>query len=308
MSLSFQEIASLWKTNKRQWIKDSSYAAYAQIIKTHLNPSFGTFDKIDEACVQNYVNSKLSSGLSVKTVKDTLVVLKMVLSYGEKLGEIGQVKFKIHFPTSVKRKSPVVILSPVEQRKLYLYLHRNLSPRNIGILICLYTGVRIGEICALQWKDIDLLNGTINISKTIQRIWLSDDTEKINHLVIGPPKTSTSAREIPISHNLMKILRPLKRMVDDDFFVISGKETPIEPRYYRDYFRKILLNLGMQPVRFHALRHSFATRCIESKCDYKTVSAILGHASLSTTMDLYVHPGINDKKQCIEKMARMLGT
>ena len=104
----------------------------------------------------------------------------------------------------------------------------------------------------------------------------------------------------------MKIVQPLRKVMADDFYVISNAVTPLEPRYYRDYFRKLLASLGIPPTRFHALRHSFATRCIESKCDYKTVSVILGHSSLATTMDLYVHPGFEEKKRCVNRMAKSL--
>ena len=125
-------------------------------------------------------------------------------------------------------------------------------------------------------------------------------------LSVGTPKTLTSLRDIPISRELMKTIRPLRKVMKDDFFVASNAEAPLESRYYRDYFRKLLGELGIPPVRFHALRHSFATRCIENKCDYKTVSVLLGHASISTTLDLYVHPGYSEKKKCIDRIARRL--
>lgn len=105
----------------------------------------------------------------------------------------------------------------------------------------------------------------------------------------------------------MKIVRPLRKVMADDFYIVSNADTPLEPRYYRDYFQKLLSKIGILPTRFHALRHSFATRCIESRCDYKTVSVILGHSSLATTMDLYVHPGQKEKKKVIEKMCKSLG-
>ena len=113
-------------------------------------------------------------------------------------------------------------------------------------------------------------------------------------------------RDIPITRALADIIRPLRRIVNPDFYVISNATEPLEPRYYRDYYRKVLDKLDIPRTRFHALRHSFATRCIESKCDYKTVSAILGHASITTTLDLYVHPGYTEKKKCIDRMARAL--
>ncbi|MBQ7575374.1 MAG: site-specific integrase [Bacteroidales bacterium] len=162
-------------------------------------------------------------------------------------------------------------------------------------------------MCALQWRDIDLENNEFHISKTVQRVFLSDGPDKEYYISLGPPKTPSSHRDIPLSDELIKILGPLKGIVNEDYFVVSNAPDPLEPRYYRDYFKKLMKNLGLPPVRFHCLRHTFANRCIEGKCDYKTVSAILGHASLATTMDIYVHPGHDDKKRCIDQMAGLIG-
>ena len=130
-------------------------------------------------------------------------------------------------------------------------------------------------------------------------------SDKEYTLTIGTPKTKSSVRDIPVTKPLVQIIRPLLKIVNREYFVVTNEREPLEPRYYRDYFFRTLTGLGIPPVRFHALRHSFATRCIESRCDYKTVSVILGHASISTTLDLYVHPGYTEKKRCIERMNRL---
>lgn len=102
------------------------------------------------------------------------------------------------------------------------------------------------------------------------------------------------------------MIRPLQKVVNNDYYVLSNDVVPIEPRTYRNYYMKLMKHLGIPPLKFHGLRHSFATRCIESRCDYKTVSVILGHADISTTLNLYVHPGAEQKKKCIDKMLRSL--
>ena len=305
---SFLEVTNLWKEDKRKWVKPSTFATYVNQVNKHLLPYFGATSpgKITETLVQDYVNQMLPN-LGIGTIRDSLMILRMILRFGEKHCGWPEIRFDIRYPTSVESKREVPVLKPSDQKKLLAHLNGNFSFRNLGLLICLHTGIRIGEVCGLQWKDLDVESGLVHITKTVQRIWLSDGAENVYALTVHSPKTVSSVRDIPISKVLMKIIRPLRKVMDDDFFVVSNAPEPPEPRYYRDYFRKLLSQLGIPPIRFHALRHSFATRCIESKCDYKTVSVILGHASLATTMDLYVHPGFAEKKKAIEKMARSLG-
>ena len=307
-TLSFQEVTALWKDDKRKWVKPSTYATYVNQVNKHLLPFFGTMTQgqISEAVIQGYVNRFLPL-LSTGTIRDSIMILRMILRYGEKHCNWPSIKFNIHYPTSAESRKEVPVLKPADQKKLLEYLGSNFSFRNLGILICLHTGLRIGEVCALQWKDLDVGSGVIHVTKTVQRIWMNDSGQRSYTLSVGTPKTLTSMRDIPISRELLKTIRPLRKVMKDEFYVVSNAEAPLEPRYYRDYFRKLLGELEISPIRFHALRHSFATRCIESKCDYKTVSVILGHASLATTMDLYVHPGFAEKKKAIEKMARSLG-
>ena len=146
----------------------------------------------------------------------------------------------------------------------------------------------------------------IHVSKTIQRIYLVDGEEKYTELIIDKPKTKNSIREIPMTRDLLALVRPLKKIVRGDFYVLTNAAEPTEPRTYRTYFNKLQHQLGLPKMRFHGLRHSFATRCIESKCDYKTVSVLLGHSNISTTLNLYVHPNIEQKRKCIDTMDKML--
>ena len=170
----------------------------------------------------------------------------------------------------------------------------------------LHTGMRIGEICALKWADINLSEATISVNKTLERIYLSDETPSKTEIVISSPKTANSHREIPIGKGLLKILRSIMAVVNSDFYVITNETEPTEPRTYRNYYKHLMESLHLPAMKFHGLRHSFATRCIESNCDYKTVSVILGHSNIATTLNLYVHPNMEQKKKCIDKMLRSL--
>lgn len=299
------QIADLWKEEKKQFVKKSTYAAYSLIVDTHLLPVFGNLTQVTEKEVQEFVLIKLQAGLSQKTIKDILIVLRMILKYGAKQQYCTYLPFDVKFPTE-RECQKLSVLSISNQRKIINYVIENFTFRNLGLFICLSTGIRIGEVCALTWEDIDTDNGIIHIRKTLQRIYVNENGKKRTELLIDTPKTATSMRDIPMIKELYGILKPLKKIVRNDYFVLTNDITPTEPRTYRNYYKKLLKKLGIPPVKFHGLRHSFATRCIESKCDYKTVSVILGHSNISTTLNLYVHPNLDQKKRCIDKMFRMI--
>ena len=142
--------------------------------------------------------------------------------------------------------------------------------------------------------------------KDIQRVYVLDEDKRYTELLIDTPKTKNSVRDIPMTQDLLRILKPLKKIVNDEFFVLTNDSKPTEPRTYRNYYKRLMKRLGIPELKFHGLRHSFATRCIEGKCDYKTVSVILGHSNISTTLNLYVHPNLEQKKKCINQMNRSL--
>lgn len=302
---NISQIADLWKEEKRQFVKKSTFAAYSLIVETHLQPAFGNLTAVTEKDVQDFVLQKLNGGLSQKTIKDMLIVLRMILKFGAKKNYCVYAPIDVIFPTDRERQE-LEVLSIANQKKIMRFVEDNFTFRNLGIFICLSTGIRIGEICALTWDDIDIENGVIHIRKTIQRIYVKENGIKKTELLIDTPKTATSMRDIPMIKDLYEILKPLKKVVNNDYFVLTNEATPTEPRTYRNYYKKLLDKLGIPPIKFHGLRHSFATRCIESKCDYKTVSVILGHSNISTTLNLYVHPNYEQKKKCIDKMFRKI--
>lgn len=180
------------------------------------------------------------------------------------------------------------------------------KPKRLGILIGLCTGMRIGEICGLRWENIDVDNKCIHVTHTIERI-MDIDTRKTK-VIESTPKTIESRRDIPIGRDLLGILKKFKACYNDSFYVTTGDEKFCEPRVYRNYYRHLVLNeVGLDRcIKFHGLRHSFATRMIASKADMKTTSRILGHSDVSTTMNLYVHPSMDDKLDAINKSMKNL--
>jgi len=302
---SIRQISDLWMEEKRQFVKKSTFAAYSLIVETHLLPTFGHLTAVTEKDVQDFVLHKLNGGLSQKTIKDMLIVLRMILKYGAKKNYCVYAPIDVIFPTDRERQE-LEVLSIANQKKIMRFVEDNFTFRNLGIFICLSTGVRIGEICALTWEDIDTENGIIHIRKTIQRIYIRENGVRHTELMIDTPKTATSIRDIPMTKDLLSVLKPLRKVVNENFFVLTNDIMPTEPRTYRNYYKKLLAKLDIPPIKFHGLRHSFATRCIESHCDYKTVSVILGHSNISTTLNLYVHPNYEQKKKCIDKMLKSL--
>ncbi len=304
---NFKAVAELWKAEKIQYVKKSTYEAYWLIIKSHLIPEMGELYVVTNDFVQAFVNRKLSSGLCQKSVRDMLVVLKMILRYAAKNNYMPYQQLDIVFPTE-REKRTIDVLTVEQHKFLQNYVKKHLTFLNLGIFICLNSGLRIGEICALKWEDLDTYSGVIQVNKTIQRVYLADDylPKKRSEVILDKPKTSNSNREVPMTPALLVVIRSLKKLVCPGTYVLTNSPNPVEPRVYRVYFRKLMQQLNLPIIHFHGLRHSFATRCIESKCDYKTVSVLLGHSNISTTLNLYVHPNLAQKRKCINSVGKLL--
>lgn len=232
-----------------------------------------------------------------------VAVLKSVVKYGNKHGIFPFEEWDIEYPTDTgNRLLPTLSLN--HQRILMHHLIEQPTPQNIGVLLALCTGMRIGEVCALKWEDVDFAQKTITVRHTVGRIYNceSKTTERIH----SAPKTKNSCREIPISKQLFQSLKVVRKQSRATYVVGTSTQSK-EPRSYRDYFGRLLKRLNIPHLVFHGLRHTFATRCIESQCDYKTVSVILGHSNVATTLNLYVHPNLSQKKRCIDRMSNFLG-
>lgn len=303
---TIREIAEAWKEYKRPYVKQSTMAAYVLILENHVLPEFGDNDSLHEHDVQAFVLKKIEYGLSAKSVKDILIVLKMVMKFGVKNEWMNHYEWDIKFPVNSQPKE-LEVLSVANHKKILDYVQHNFTFMSLGIYISLSTGLRIGEICALKWSDINVADGKITVQRTIERIYMVEGEKKHTQLVINTPKTVNSCREIPISKELLAMVKPMKKVVNADFYVLTNEDKPTEPRTYRNYYNRLMEKLDIPKLKYHGLRHSFATRCIEAGCDYKTVSVLLGHSNISTTLNLYVHPNMEQKKRCINKMLKSLG-
>ena len=232
-----------------------------------------------------------------------IVLVKTTLNSAIEKNIIPSQSFKYKFPPS-KIRTPLKTFTISEQKRIFQYLSSNITPENSGLLLCLQTGLRLGEICGLQWKDIDFNNQTVSISRTLQRIYIKENNRSYSKTVTTIPKTRNSFRTIPVSSDFLDAVKSLYK--SPDYHFITNSEKYIEPHSYRYYYKKILKHLKIQPLPFHSLRHTFATQAVELGIDCKTISEILGHSNVNTTLNLYIHPKIEYKRQCIKLIYKNL--
>lgn len=299
-TVRFEDIAEGWLEVKKNAIKESTYYNYVYNINKHLKPKFRRFrlGKLQKYNFNSFIEEKMKD-LSPKTVREITNVLKQILRYA--MEEYNCV-FKINSITSPRVEiDDIRILSKREKGKLERYCIKDGSLRCMGILICLYTGLRIGEVCALKWENIDLDKKTLYVRNTLQRVY--DEKRKTTKIIIDKPKTKKSIRSIPISTKLYNMLRPLKKQYqNEDFFLTGLSDKFIEPRSYQNIYKKILSDCEIKEYKFHILRHTFATQCIEVGMDVKSLSEILGHANSEVTLNRYVHSSYKAKKKFLEKL------
>ena len=305
--MTIEEIVPKWLEYKRPFVKESTFASYVLASRVTLLPEFGRCDKITEDMVQDFALKCLAKGLSKRTIGDRLMVLKMIVKFASSKKWMEYCEWKVIYPTSTNAKAEINVLTPAEHKKTLDYIKDHFTFRALGIYISLTAGLRIGEVCGLKWEDVDCEKGIIRVQRTVERIYVADTNARSTKIVINTPKTTASRRDVPMCKELLSMMKPLKKVVNEKFYVLTNAENPTEPRAYRKFFHELMKKIGMPLVRYHDLRHTFATRCIESKCDYKTVSALLGHSSISITLDMYVHPDTSQKRNAVNKMFKALG-
>lgn len=292
-----------WLNEKKTYVKESTYANYSYIVYNYIIPYVGNYNvkKLNKKVFQDLILNLHKKSLSNKTIKDIIMVIKSSLRKVFEENKIKSFSLKLVYPKEKNTKT-MNVLSKNEQHILMEYIIKNISDKNVGILLSLLCGLRIGEVCALKWENIDLENKIIHITKTIQRIYIKENNTILSKVVITNPKTIKSNRDIPINDFMYEKLINLRK--NNNVFVLSGNAQYIEPRTYRNYFAKILKSLNLRHFKYHALRHTFASNLISLKIDYKTVSELLGHSNISLTLNLYVHPSNQDKLECIDILTK----
>ncbi len=297
-TICFKKLAMEWIEIKRNTVKHSTYCNYKFIVEKYL---ISNLEKLNLKKLEKFNYNKfiqdLAKTLSQKTTRDIVNVLKAILMYaGTHYGLAVNVQ-GIYAPRvdAVNIK----VLTRREQGRLERYCMKQGTLTCLGIVISLKTGLRIGEVCALKWEDIDLDGRNIYVKKTLQRVYNGKDSK----VIIDSPKTRSSVRAIPISDKLYAVLQPMKKTYSKDAFFLTGEEDKFfEPRRYQYYYKLILKACKVKQYKYHILRHTFATNCIEVGMDAKSLSEILGHANVNITLSRYVHSSYKMKKKYLEKL------
>ena len=297
---NFGYFTGQWLKTVKPKCKQSTYSKYSNICKCHILPFLGDI-KINLFCNED-INKFLDniSNLAEKTQNDILCVVKMIYAFAESLGYKGNACMKM-ISVRVPHKQ-MRVLSIQEQIILSDYLVKDMDLCKLGTYIALCTGIRIGELCALKKDNISFENNFIHIGATMQRVQVENSEQK-TEVTITEPKSYCSIRNIPITKPLVDFLQKLCHCMPDNAYILTGDSVRfIEPAVMRYHFSRQLKACGLENVRFHTLRHSFATRCVETGIDIKTLSEILGHENVNITLNRYVHSSMKLKRDSIERL------
>lgn len=299
-----------WLSVTKTRIKDSTYVKYFNIINNHILPFLGNIypEEIDDLAVMKFGNILLESGswnrnpLSPKTVKDILLVLNSVMKYIRLFYKHDLPQVNITYPKQPRKD--IRVLTAAEQKRLSEYLTTDIDSCKFGVLLAMYTGLRIGEICALKWGEISTETGMIHICRTMQRLQNTDSNiDNKTEILISSPKSDSSDRWIPMTDNVYELCMAM-RVGSPEAYVLTGNSTHfMEPRNLQYRFSKYTKDCGITGVTFHTLRHTFATRCVEVGFEIKSLSEILGHSDVKITLNRYVHSSSQLKKENMDKLS-----
>jgi integrase len=296
-NINLSTISDDWLMINKNKFKQSTYQGYKYKIEKYIKNHYIftlSVTLITDNDIINFVNTLVDKDLSSKTINDIISVINALFNFIEKRYKINH----IEVPYVKNDYKEMRVLTISEQKILEEYLYQNMDNYKFGVYIALYTGIRIGELCALKWSDIN--NGAININKTVIR--LKDGTK--TKIVIDSPKTNNSYRSIPIPDFLNEIIET-HRKTPDQYVLSSDKISFVEPRLMQIHFKKIISDCNIYDASFHTLRHTFATRCVECGFDIKSLSEILGHSNVQITLNKYVHSSMELKQINMNKLQKI---
>lgn len=301
-NLTLNNLFAMWFTDIRLKVKESTYMNYQMKYEKHISSSLGKtlYERLTVEKLNDFVQAKLSSGLSAKYTADIMAVIKSVCRSAKKrFGYEDKSVFMVIPKDKAKEKE---LLDKTEQTRLNNYLIANPTPSNVGILLSAATGIRIGELCALKWENINLEKRILTVSNTVQRI-KNIDGETATKVVVTSPKSSSSIREIPLPEFIIPLLSKFK--ANNSCYLLSGTGRIVEPRVMQYRFKHILKELKLSDVSFHSLRHLFATNCIAIGVDVKSLSEILGHSGVEITLNRYVHSSMERKAEYMKSVSAL---
>lgn len=301
-ALTAKELFDAFLADRTPNVKPSTIYHYSYVIQRYFLPAFGgqRVERLTAKKLQTFLCG-LRVGekpLSAKSVHDIGILLRSALRFGVR--ELGVDKAVLDFQIPPSSAPHIEVFSEQELQKLALFCVNHPTALNVGILLALNTGLRLGEICALRWTDLDFANRTLKITRTVQRVNMGGKTA----LTVGEPKTERSKRTVTVPTDMMKLLTALyARSARRGYIFGPHPDRPLEPRTCQRHFKAVLKSCGLKERNFHVTRHTFATRCIEKGGDVRTLSELLGHADIQTTLRLYVHPSEEHKRRLVEQIS-----
>lgn len=306
--LTVENLLRLWLESHKSNIKLSSYLRYQKLVEQHLLPDLGklslqklTAKKLSAFLKQKKQTGRLDrkGGLSAKTISDILVIIKSAVKMAMAEYSLNNAAAILEIKAPSFKQKQIETFSDYELQRLTQYILQNFTAANAAILLCLNTGLRLGEVCALRWTDIDCNAQTLAVKQSVQRVTQNGKSK----LLLQTPKSETSKRVIPLTAEILLILKSLKRTNSKEY--VFGGSTPLEPRTMQYRFVSILKKCGIRQRNFHILRHTFASRYIAAGADVKSLSEILGHTNVRITMQLYVHPTLAQKRNYMENISTL---
>jgi len=307
----FRDILAAWQDANRIRLKEASISRYQNLIDTHILPNLGNkrMNQISVPAINQFLTEKLehgrldnAGGLSPSYVRSIALIISSAIAFGVGENMCRPMQSTITKPSIAKKE--LTVLSVENQMTLENELLEDINEAKLLIYITLYTGIRIGEACALRWEDIDLDSKILYVRRTVSRVWTIEDDKKRSKLVVGSPKTASSLRCIPICSKLHAVLCSFPHKRKQGYILASTTDSVfVSPRTFEYRYKAILKRCALDPINYHALRHTFATRCIERGVDIKSLSEILGHSDVSITLNTYVHSSMELKRQQMEKLA-----
>lgn len=309
--MNFSQVIDRWMTEEQQYkLKHRTYLRYTEMINRHIKPTLGNYDT-RQITIQNIrdfqaekfdtENAYTGKRLANNTVKNIMSVIRNVLIYARKTGfstlnadELEHIRFE---------ERPVAVFNRTEQKKIETEVMKSSKSNHFGIVLCLYTGLRLGELLGLTWQDIDFDNATIKIDKTSYAV---TDDDGIYKILIDKPKTEAANRLIPIPKPILTKLKYIRQKSKSPFIISTNKGTRVGNRSYQKTYERLLKRAGVTYKNFHVLRHTFATRALECGMDIKTLSEIMGHKTPAITMNRYVHSLMETKQKMMNLLAKSL--
>lgn len=306
-NICFSEALERWLKNCHGYVKASTYENYYYSMQKYILPYFRRYkvERITDLQVKDFVrhicnNTSLSRCYQRKILQIFKTALKRILYDDENTATIINA---LALPRTLYTLKPVEVFSASEQSRIEERLLINEGKKDIGLFICFYTGIRLGELCALRWDSIDLESKTMTISQTLIRIRNFEAEGPKTKLILSSPKSRSSTRKIPLPDFLCGMLHgQMLQAKSKEDYILSNSSMPVDPRTFQRYYERILASAGVYHRKFHAIRHTFATRALEVGIDVRTLSEILGHSGITSTLNTYAHSLLEQKRLAISKM------